>query len=142
MLQLTITYERYERKLLMSDDYDVTVLSDSGNEVFYKPSNEEKLLAMLIYLLNFLTAIVGPLIIWLIKREESAYVDFHGKEYFNLLISFFIYEIVAVITLFIGIGFILIPVLSIGFLILIVIGAVKAYQGEYYRFPLIFRLIK
>lgn len=126
----------------MSDDYDVTVLSDSGNEVFYKPSNEEKLLAMLIYLLNFLTAIVGPLIIWLIKREESAYVDFHGKEYFNLLISFFIYEIVAVITLFIGIGFILIPVLSIGFLILIVIGAVKAYQGEYYRFPLIFRLIK
>lgn len=126
----------------MSNDYDVTIINENGNELLYKPSDEEKLLGMLLFLLNFFTAIIGPLIIWLLKREESAYVDHHGKEYFNLLISFFIYEIIAAITLIVGIGFILIPILSIVFLIFIVVGAVKAYQGEYYRFPLIFRLIK
>jgi len=126
----------------MSNDYDVTVVNENGNDVYYKPSDEEKILGMLLFLLNFFTAIVGPLIIWLLKRGDSAYIDHHGKEYFNLLISFFVYEIIAALTLLIGIGFILIPILSIIFLVFIVIGAVKAFQGEYYRFPLIFRIIK
>lgn len=142
MLQLVLINYSHERNLPMPYKDDVSVLNNNGNELFYKPSDEEKLLGMLLFLLNFFTAIIGPLIIWLLKREESAYVDHHGKEYFNLIISFFIYEIIAAVTLVIGIGFILIPILSIVFLIFIIIGAVKAYQGEYYRFPLIFRLIK
>ena len=128
--------------LSLQGENDLTILNENGNQIFNEPSDEEKLMSMLLFVLNFFTAIIGPLIIWLIKRGESAYVDHHGKEYFNLLISYFVYEIIAAITMIIGIGFILVPVLSIAFVILIIVGAVKAYQGEYYRFPLIFRLIK
>lgn len=125
----------------MKDVDETTILNEEGEELLYKPSDEEKLLAMLMYILNFFTALIGPLIIWLLKRNDSAYIDHHGKEYFNLLISFFVYEIIAAITLLIGIGFILVPALSVAFIVLIIVGAVKSYQGKYYRFPLIFRLI-
>ena len=126
----------------MYEENEPTILNEDGTQFHNEPSSEDKLFAMLLYVLNFFTAIIGPLIIWLIKRETSPFIDYHGKEYFNLIISYFVYEIVAAITMIIGIGFILVPVLSIAFVVLIVVGAVKAYQGEHYRFPLIFRLIK
>lgn len=125
----------------MTDRFKNTIIID-GNEVNSVPTSEEKTFSLLIYLLNFFTAIIGPLLIWLLKRNESEYIDHHGKEYFNLIISFFVYELVAAITIFIGIGLVLVPLISIVFFIFIILGAYKSYQGEYYSFPFIFRLIK
>lgn len=125
----------------MTNRFKNTIIID-GNEVNSVPTSEEKTFSLLIYLLNFFTAIIGPLLIWLLKRNESEYIDHHGKEYFNLIISFFVYELVAAITIFIGIGLVLVPLISIVFFIFIILGAYKSYQGEYYRFPFIFRLIK
>lgn len=119
---------------------NTTIFDEDGRKVFSEPSSEDKLFGMLIFLLNFFTAIIGPLIIWLIKREDSPYVDHHGKEYFNLIISFFVYELIAAASMFLLIGFVLVPIVSITFIVFIIIGAVKAYEGEYYRFPFIFRL--
>ncbi|WP_184663079.1 DUF4870 domain-containing protein [Texcoconibacillus texcoconensis] len=96
---------------------------------------------MLIYLLSFFTTIIGPLIIWLLKKDESELIDHHGREYFNFTISFMVYMVVAIILTMVLVGIFLafiIPV--IGFIITIV-GAVKAYHGEYYRLPLIFRIL-
>lgn len=126
----------------MNEDIQTTIIDADGRNIIYEPSSEERLLGMLLFLLNFFTAILGPLIIWLIKREESTFIDHHGKQYFNLLISFFIYEFIAAITIFIGIGLVLVPLLSIVFLILIIVGAIKAYQGEFYRFPFVIPLFK
>lgn len=111
-------------------------------EIHVPPSNEEKTFSLLIYILSFFTAIIGPLIIWLLKRNESEFIDYHGKEYFNLVISFFVYEIIAALSVIILIGAILVPLVSITFIVFIILGAVKSYQGEYYRFPFIFRIIK
>lgn len=126
----------------MREDEQTEIYNEDGSMFYNEPSNEDKMLATVLYLLNFFAAIIGPLIIWLLKRETSAYIDYHGKEYFNFVISYFIYEMVALILMFIGIGFILVPIVSITFFVFIIVGAVKAYQGEYYKFPLIFRIIK
>jgi len=105
------------------------------------PSNEERVLAAAIYLVTFFTVFIGPLIIWLLKKDESPFIDYHGREYFNFLISTVVYLFIAGMLVFVGIGFILFPLVPLYFLVFVIAGAVKAYSGEYYRIPLIFRLI-
>ncbi|WP_163581882.1 DUF4870 domain-containing protein [Gracilibacillus saliphilus] len=105
-------------------------------------NSDERLFGMLIYLLSFFTAIIGPLIIWMIKRDESAFIDFHGKEYFNFFISFTIYSIVSGILVVVLIGFVLLPIVGILFFIFTLIALFKAFNGEEYRIPLVIRFIK
>ena len=124
-------------------DQDIIIdLDDNGSGEFSLPSDDEKLFAMLIYVTSFFTTLIGPLVIWLVKRDESKYVDFHGKEYLNFVISYFIYGIVSTVLMVVIIGFILLPVVGIAAFIFTIIAAVKAFQGEKYRITLIFRLIK
>ncbi|WP_312472616.1 DUF4870 domain-containing protein [Neobacillus sp.] len=104
--------------------------------------NDERLLAAGIYVLGLFFPVIAPLIIWLIKKDESSYIDYHGKEYFNFAISYFIYSIIASILVIVIIGIFLLWALGIAVLIFTIIAAVKAYEGNEYRFPLIFRLIK
>ncbi len=104
-------------------------------------SQEEKTLALLIYLVSFLTAIIGPLIIWLLKKDESAFIDYHGREYLNLFISYTIYMTVSGILVILLIGFVLLPIVGAAALIFTIIGAVKAYSGEYYRIPFLLRIL-
>ncbi|MFD2045410.1 DUF4870 domain-containing protein [Ornithinibacillus salinisoli] len=105
-------------------------------------TNDERLFAMLIYLVSIFFPVLGPLIIWLLKRDESEFVDYHGKEYFNFLISFTIYTFVSGILVLVLIGFVLLIVLAILAFILTIIALIKAYQGERYRIPLAIKFIK
>lgn len=105
-------------------------------------TSDERLFSMLIYVISLFFPVLGPLIIWLIKRDDSDFIDYHGKEYFNFLISFTIYGIIAGLLIFVLIGLLLAPIVGIVAFILTIIAAVKAYQGDMYRFPFIFRLIK
>lgn len=104
-------------------------------------SNDEKLFAMLIYVSSFFTVFIGPLIIWLIK-SDSEFVKYHGKEYFNFLISYTIYGIVSSLLMFIIIGFITTPILGIMGFIFTIMAAIKSYDGQEYRIPLVIRFIK
>lgn len=105
-------------------------------------TEDDRLFSMLLYLLSIPAPILGPLIIWLLKRDSSDFVDYHGKEYFNFLISFTIYGIISSILMIILIGFVLAFVVGITAFILTIIAAVKAYQGEAYKFPLVIRFIR
>lgn len=105
------------------------------------PSNDERVLAMVIYVSSFFTAFIGPLIIWLLKKDSSRFVDYYGREYFNFLISYAIYGVVAGLLVFLLVGIILLPILGLAHLIFTIIAAVKAYQGTVYRIPLIFRIL-
>lgn len=104
-------------------------------------SQEDKIIAALIYIISFFTAFIGPLIIWLLKKNSSSFVDFHGREYLNLFISYTVYTIIATILVIIFVGGILLAVIGVALTVLTIIGAVKAFLGEKYRFPLIFRLL-
>lgn len=119
----------------MSEFEDVAV-----QEVGLK--DDEKLMAMLIYLSSFVTSFIGPLIIWLLKKDESEFVDYHGKEYINFVISYFIYSTVAGISMLLLIGFVLLPIVGITGFVFTILACVKAYGGEKYKIPLIFRFIK
>lgn len=86
--------------------------------------------------------IIGPLIVWQIKKEEFPFVDEQGKEAVNFQISVLIYGIVAGLLCFACIGFFLLPAVVIFDLIFMLIAAVKANNGEHYRYPLTIRFIK
>lgn len=101
---------------------------------------DEKLLACGIYVTSFFSALIGPLIIWLLKKDESPLIDFHGREYLNAFISYSIYALAATLLMFLLIGFVLLPIVGIAFFVFSIIGAVKAASGELYRIPLVIRL--
>ncbi|MRH42724.1 DUF4870 domain-containing protein [Aquibacillus halophilus] len=105
-------------------------------------TKDERLYAMLIYLLSFPFPILAPLIIWLMKREESEFIEYHGKEYLNLLISYTIYLTVSALSLLLLIGVVLLPVVGTMLAVFTIIAAIKSYNGEKYRIPLIIRFVK
>jgi len=86
--------------------------------------------------------ILGPLIVWLIKKQEYPFVDEQGKEALNFQISLTIYGVVAGILCLLLIGFILLAVIFVGGLVLVIIAAVQANKGVAYRYPLTIRFIK
>ena len=102
------------------------------------------LLALAVFILPSFGNIIGPLIIWLIKKDESVFVDKNGKESLNLQISVTIYMIAAVIltVLSLGILFLLPVAVSIVWLVYVVIATVKVSNGEDYSYPLTIRFIK
>ena len=85
--------------------------------------------------------ILGPLIVWLIKRADSPEIDEHGKEALNFQISMLIYNIVAGILCLILIGFALLAILHVLNVVFVIIAAVRASEGRMYRYPLTLRLI-
>ena len=110
---------------------------------------EERNWAMLCYLaaLAMYIAIpfghvIGPLVIWLIKKDEFPYVDAQGKESLNFQISMTIYFFIAGFMILVVIGIVILPVLFVVQIIFIVIAAVKASEGEAYQYPFTIRLIK
>jgi uncharacterized Tic20 family protein len=86
--------------------------------------------------------VFGPLLVWILKRETLPAVDEHGKESLNFQLSCTIYAIVSLILVVVGIGILLLLAVAIFDLVFIIIAAVKAYNGEPYRYPLSIRFIK
>lgn len=111
--------------------------SDSTNA----PSSEERTLAILAHLLTFVAPILAPLIIYLVKKNESEFVSVHAKEALNFQISLILYYIIAGILVFVLIGFALLVVLGICNLILVIIAAIRASENKLYRYPFCIRLI-
>jgi len=92
--------------------------------------------------------IVAILVVWLIFRERSALIDFHGKQQVNFAITMLLFGIAVFVGVLItfGIGaIVLIPAIAaygIYAFVVSIIAAVAANRGEYYRIPLMIRFIK
>lgn len=86
--------------------------------------------------------ILGPLIVWLLKREMHPFIDDQGKESLNFQISMSIYTLVAALTLCIVIGIVLLPAIVVLNVVFVIIASIKASSGEAYRYPLTIRLVK
>ncbi|MBI4337508.1 MAG: DUF4870 domain-containing protein [Chloroflexi bacterium] len=85
--------------------------------------------------------IIGPLIVWLLFKEEHPFIDENGKSSLNFQISIAIYVVISIILAFIIIGFFLLFALWIFGLIAVIIGAIRAANGEEHRYPLSFHFI-
>lgn len=79
--------------------------------------------------------IVGPLIVYLVKKEEYGFVEDQGKESLNFQITVTILLFISGILIVIGIGLLLMAVIGIAALVFTIIAAIKANEGEFYRYP-------
>ena len=86
--------------------------------------------------------IVGPLILWQLKKDEYPFVDQQGKEALNFQISMTIYGLVSAALTFICVGFFLLAAVGVIDILFLLIAAVKANNGQSYRYPLAIRLVK
>lgn len=86
--------------------------------------------------------ILGPLIVWLVKRGDSTEIDEHGKESLNFQISMLIYNLIAGVLCLVLIGFVILGILHILNLVLVIVASIQASEGKLYRYPITIRLIK
>jgi len=104
-------------------------------------SSDDKTMGLLAHLLGIFTGFIGPLVIWLIKKDTSPYVDAQGKESLNFQISILIYAIVSYASVFALVGCVLFPAVAIFAVVMPIIASVKANEGIVYRYPLAIRFI-
>src|SRR5438477_6703329 len=95
--------------------------------------------ALLGLFFHFLGHLLGPLIVWLVKRGDSPEIDAHGKESLNFQLSMLIYDAVAAILCIVLIGVPILVLLWIMNTILVIIASVRASEGQFYRYPLTIR---
>ena len=110
--------------------------------------SDARLWAMLIHLsaltglFTVIGSLLGPIIIWQIQKDKSAFIDYHGKEAVNFQITIALAAAVSCLLMLVVIGFFLLWIVGIVWLVFTIIAAVKANNGEYYRYPLTIRFIK
>lgn len=113
--------------------------SDSGNLPAISPSSDEKTLALLSHILTLVAPVLAPLIIYLIKKDESAFVRSHAVESLNFQISLMLACIILAITI---VGILLIWAVALAGLIFVIIATIRASEGKLYQYPVSLRLIK
>jgi uncharacterized Tic20 family protein len=112
------------------------------------PTEDERMMGMLCHLLGLFTGFVGPLILWLVKKDESAFIDHHGKESLNFQLTFLLFvgglSVMAAILSLIFIGLLLVPVILVLILLAVIaeiLTCVSASRGEWSRYPGCIRFI-
>jgi len=94
------------------------------------------------FLFPWLGCVLGPLIVWLAKRDRSEFVADQGKEALNFNISFLLALVVSGILVWVFIGILLLVAVSIYWLAMTIIAGIKASEGIRYRYPFTLRLVK
>lgn len=86
--------------------------------------------------------IFGPLIVWLIKKDQMPFVNDQGKESLNFQILISILLIVSIALWCVVVGFFITPIIAVGAIIFEIVAAVQAQKGIAYRYPFNMRIIK
>jgi len=134
----------------------------SASRSYGEVSSGDRNMAMLCHLISFVGIvlpfgnILGPLVVWLTQRENSSFVDEHGKESINFQLSLMVYSFVGVLLLIVSAILIIVVIgifilIIVGLLILaffvfsfvvVIVASVRASNGEMYRYPLSIRFLK
>ncbi|AEA22800.1 hypothetical protein Psed_0536 [Pseudonocardia dioxanivorans CB1190] len=89
----------------------------------------------------FALGLIAPLVVLLLRGAASPFVRRHAVESLNFQINAFVLTIVFALLMFVLVGFILLPVYGVFYLVCVVIATVRASNGEEYRYPLTVRLV-
>ena len=128
----------------------MTAETETTNQVEQAPvdKKDENMWAMFCHLASFaglvfpfVGSVLGPLVVWLLKKDEYPLVDDQGKEAMNFNISMVIDYVVSIILIIVVIGIPLLIGLFLFDVIVTIIAMVKASEGVKYRYPLAIRLI-
>ncbi|KAF1056274.1 MAG: hypothetical protein GAK44_00278 [Pseudomonas delhiensis] len=113
-----------------------------------RPSAEARQWAMFCHFAAFAGMVIpfgnllGPLIVWQLKRESDPFVDRQGKEALNFQITVTLAMLVCVLLCLVVIGIFLMGIVAIGALVLTIIAGIKANEGREYRYPFTWRPVK
>jgi uncharacterized protein len=110
----------------------------------FTPSSDDRILGLLSHLLAIVPGIgiFGPLVIYLLRKNESSFVAANAKESLNFQITMFVAYIVSWLLVVVLIGFFLLAILGILNVVLVIVATVKASENKIYRYPFNLRLIK
>jgi uncharacterized Tic20 family protein len=98
--------------------------------------------ALLGVFLHFPGHLLGPLVVWLAKRDDSPEIDAHGKESVNFQISMLIYNGIAVVFCLVLVGFAFLAVLWVLNAVFVIVASIQASDGKFYRYPMTIRFIQ
>lgn len=102
----------------------------------YMPSSDDRTLALVAHLGGIFTSWILPLVIYLVKKDESPYVRHQAAQAFNFQMTMFIGQIVSYILMFLIIGFLTIFAVIACAIIFAIIAAVASNKGEWYKYPM------
>lgn len=100
------------------------------------------LAALATFILPVAGNVIGPLIIYLIKKDEYEFVNDQGKEVLNFQITWSIIFIISAILIIVGIGILMLVGFGLAWLVLVIVGSVAASNGQYYRYPFTIRFLQ
>jgi uncharacterized Tic20 family protein len=106
------------------------------------PTSDEKTMAILSHILCIVAGFIAPLIIYLVKKDESPYVRAHARESLNFQLTMVLAYFVSALLIFVLIGILLIWVLIIANLVLVVIATIRASEGKLYKYPFSIKFVK
>uniref|UniRef100_UPI0030D6DA3B DUF4870 domain-containing protein n=2 Tax=Pseudomonas sp. EL_65y_Pfl2_R95 TaxID=3088698 RepID=UPI0030D6DA3B len=112
------------------------------------PSQDARQWAMFCHFAAFLGFVfpfgnlIGPLVVWQIKKDLDPFVDEQGKEALNFQISISIAFMISMLLMLVVIGFVLTTLVAIVGVVLAIIAGIKANEGQSYRYPFCWRIIK
>ncbi len=111
------------------------------------PTESERSRSMAIHLCGLLAfviapvAIVIPLVLWLTKKDESAYINDHGREAMNYNLSIWLYAVISTILMLVCVGYFLLAGLVVFDIVIMIVAAVQANGGHYFRYPITIRFV-
>ena len=106
-----------------------------------QPTQDERTWGLIAHLSGILAGFLGPLIIWLVKKDESPFVSDQAKEALNFQIAVLIAFMIAGALTLVIVGFFLVPLVAIGNLVFCILAGMEANKGVAYRYPYTIRLI-
>jgi uncharacterized protein len=112
------------------------------------PTESERTWGMLAHLSAFiglviplLGSVLGPLAVWIARRDTSAFVAAHAREALNFNITVLLAAIACMLLMLVFVGFLLGTALFVAWLVMTLIAAIKASEGESYRYPISLRFV-
>ena len=100
------------------------------------------LAALLLLVAPPIGGILGPLVIWILKKDEMPFVRQEGRESLNFQITVLIAMAVAGILVLVLVGLVLLPLIALANIVLVVVATLQASDGKPYRYPFNLRLIR
>lgn len=114
----------------------------SSRPAYGPVAESDRLLAVLAHLLTLVTSFIAPLVIYLLKRNESYYVTDHARESLNFQLTLIIAYVVAFFLMFLVIGILLLPLIGLVHMILVIVATVRAADNQLYRYPFTIRFLR
>lgn len=105
------------------------------------PSNDNKNIATITHLAGTVFWFIPALIVWILKKDDSAYLADQSKEALNFQITMTLAMFAASVLVWVLIGFILIPIVWLVNIVFCIIAGIATSKGELYRYPLSLRLL-